>query len=86
MQDRDIQAMHAAIADNRSRVAAMEMSLNETETQFCGEDVVRNLMHANDQRVQSMLWAKTFPGSILPTDNAYYPNICNRKASGGSAR
>lgn len=78
-QDRDIASIRATAADNRSRLSSNEMALNEIETQFCGEDIVRNLMHANDLRVQSMLWAKAFPGSEFPTNNAYYPNICNRK-------
>ncbi len=74
-----IQELQGLVSDTRGRLSGQEMALNEIETQFCGEDIVRNLMHANDMRVQSMLWAKTFPGSILPTDNSYYPNICNRK-------
>lgn len=60
--------------DNEQQKAA----LNEIETQFCGNDIVRNLMHANDMRLQSMLWKKVFDNP-LPTDNAYYPIICNRK-------
>jgi hypothetical protein len=56
-------------------------ALVEIETQFCATDIVRNLMHANDMRIQSMLWAKAYPGSVLPTDNAYYPTICNRKSN-----
>lgn len=47
----------------------------EIETQFCGNDVVRNLMHASDLRIQALLWNKSFPGSQLPISNAYYPAI-----------
>lgn len=58
-----------------SRLTKLETSMIEIETQFCGNDVVRNLMHANDLRIQAMLWNKTFPGSQLPISNAYYPTI-----------
>lgn len=60
------------------RVQAMEVSQNEIETQFCAQDIVRNLMHANDMRSVSILWDKAGLGH-LPTDNAYYPTICNRR-------
>lgn len=58
--------------------ARLHESLNEIETQFCAGDIVRNLMHANEMRDQAVLWEKTF-GIRKPTDNAYYPVICNRK-------
>ena len=45
----------------------------------CGSDVVRNLMHANDLRLFAMLWHKVFAGSDIPTDNAFYPQVCNRQ-------
>jgi hypothetical protein len=61
------------------RLAEMERDLNEIETQFCAADQIRNLMHANSMRIEALLYEKTFPGSHLPTDNAYYPTICNRK-------
>lgn len=61
-----------------NRASIIETSLQEIETQFCGADNMRNLMHATDLRVFSMLWEKTFPGSRYPTDNAFYPTVCNR--------
>lgn len=61
--------------------AQMERDQREVETQFCASDIVRNLMHANDMRTTAMLWQKTF-GSPYPTNNPYYPTICNRPALG----
>lgn len=62
----------------QDRLTKIEVSQNEIETQFCAQDIVRNLMHANDMRAMSVLWEKTFSTKI-PTDNAYYPTICNRR-------
>jgi hypothetical protein len=62
------------------KLNSLEVAMNEVETQFCADDQMRNIMHANDMRLQSLLWQKTYPGTTLPTDNAYYPTICNRKA------
>jgi hypothetical protein len=61
--------------------ARVERDARETETQFCAADIVRNLMHANDMRTISLLWLKQY-GTPFPTDNAYYPTICNRPVSG----
>jgi hypothetical protein len=58
----------------------LKASLAEIETQFCSTDIVRNLMHADDMRRFSLLWQKVY-GERLPTDNSYYPVICNRKAA-----
>lgn len=48
--------------------------LIEVETQFRSADQTRNIMHANDMRMQAMLWRKAF-NVEYPTDNAYYPTI-----------
>jgi LmbE family N-acetylglucosaminyl deacetylase len=69
------------LRDAQSKVGQQTDALTEIETQFCASDIVRNLMHANDMRTIALLWQKTFPGSVMPTDNAYYPTICNRKTS-----
>lgn len=67
-------------AENTKQSAA----LIEIETQFCAADIMRNMAHAHDMRITSMLWAKTFDQGIkLPTDNAYYPVICNRPTGTG---
>lgn len=63
------------LQDLRARETAQNAALIEIETQFCNGDYMRNLMHAFDLRVISMLWAKSFPDSHFPTDNAYYPKI-----------
>lgn len=62
----------------QDRLTKIEVSQNEIETQFCAQDIVRNLMHANDMRQLSQLWEKQF-GTRYPTDNAFYPTICNRR-------
>lgn len=61
----------------QDRLTRMETALSEIETQFCAQDIVRNLMHANDMRQMSILWEKQF-GLPYPIGNAYYPTICNR--------
>jgi hypothetical protein len=87
-----VQSDTQAIADLRSgldkadqRIGQLEgrateqgAALKEIETQFCSSDIVRNLMHADDLRVLALMWAKAFPGTVYPTDNAYYPRVCNR--------
>lgn len=62
----------------QDRLTKIEVSQNEIETQFCAQDIVRNLMHANDLRNLSLLWKKTF-GTDYPISNSYYPTICNRR-------
>jgi hypothetical protein len=72
------QALNVEIRALQLRAEAQAVAMNEIETQFCGEDIVRNLMHANDMRTMALLWEKTFAGR-MPTDNAFYPSICNRR-------
>lgn len=62
----------------QDRLTKIEVSQNEIETQFCAQDIVRNLMHANDQRTSSVMWERIFK-TRYPTDNSYYPTICNRR-------
>src|SRR5438552_463748 len=78
----DVEIRRQAATEERlsaltDRMTRQEVALNEIETQFCAEDTVRNLMHAGDMRNFALVWEKTF-GTIYPTANAYYPNICNR--------
>lgn len=56
-------------------IATLGRDEREIETQFCASDIVRNLMHANDQRQLAMLWEKVY-GQKYPTDNTFYPQIC----------
>jgi hypothetical protein len=65
------------IARLQKSIGELHLSLSEIETQFCASDIVRNLMHANDLRQVSLLWQKVF-NVPYPTNNAYYPTICNR--------
>lgn len=73
-----IGSMLAWIYNLQDRVTKMEVSQNEIETQFCSQDIVRNLMHANDLRNIALLWKQTF-GIEYPINNAFYPTICNRR-------
>lgn len=59
---------------NATDIKVIRSDLREVETQFRASDQVRNLTHANDLRVQAMLWKKAF-GADFPLDNAYYPEI-----------
>lgn len=68
-------------AERRSSDARFQSALTEIETQFCAADMVRNLIHANDLRMLSMLWKSVHAGETYPTDNAYYPMVCNRPTS-----
>lgn len=67
-------------ADRKANEASIRASLVEVETQFCASDIVRNLMHANDLRVLSILWTHGKLGTY-PTDNSYYPMVCNRNVN-----
>jgi hypothetical protein len=75
------EAFSAHVAEGKANTAGLRSQLVEIETQFCAGDTARNLMHASDMRITSMLWSKVNPGAILPTDNAFYPSICNRSAA-----
>lgn len=57
--------------------ASITSEFKKTEAEFCSSDTVRNLMHANDLRLFSILWDKSNLGHF-PTDNAYYPQICDK--------
>ncbi len=70
--------IESSAASVNDRLTKIEVSQNEIETQFCAQDIVRNLMHANDLRNLSLLWEKEF-GAPYPTNNSYYPTICNRR-------
>lgn len=56
-------------------IATLGRDEREIETQFCASDIVRNLMHANDQRDIALMWEKLY-GQKYPTDNTFYPQIC----------
>ena len=80
-----VQKLESEASDNRSRVAEERVKLTEIETQFCAGDAMRNLMHAHDMRIQSVLWQHDFK-ETLPTDNAYYPEICQRTTPDNGGR
>jgi len=76
---RNLENMFSAGQQARNgQMQTIDSRLAEVETQFCASDIVRNLIHASDMRITSIIWHKTFPDSVMPTDNALYPQICNR--------
>lgn len=79
-QDRRVERLASDLSRNDLETSGITRDLKEVETQFCASDIVRNLMHANDMRTVSLLWQKTY-GVPYPTDNAYYPTICNRSVT-----
>lgn len=60
--------------ETQATVGKMERDLQEVETQFCGEDNLRNLNRATDLRMFALLWRKVFDQEY-PTANAFYPRI-----------
>lgn len=76
-----IAALETDLRRNDLETSSIERDLREVETQFCSTDIVRNLMHATDLRTTSLLWQKVF-STPYPTDNAFYPQICNRPIAG----
>lgn len=80
-----LSALETSVASNqgerRSQFAVMSAKLVEIETQFCASDIVRNLLRSDDMRIRSVMWAKLYPGEKMPTDNSYYPRICNRAST-----
>jgi hypothetical protein len=75
-------AIEGNASERRGQISTLSAKLVEVETQFCASDITRNMLHADDLRTEALLWAKVFPGSTMPTDNAYYPTICNRSETG----
>jgi hypothetical protein len=66
----------------RTTNATMTAKLLEIETQFCGEDHIRNLTQAQNLRLVSLMWKKLFPESESPAGDSYYPSVCNRNPEG----
>jgi hypothetical protein len=73
-----VNRQRADIATLALEVNRQKSALIEIETQFCATDNMRNIIHANDLRIQAMVWRKVF-GDELPTANAFYPRVCNRR-------
>lgn len=75
--EKRIVALETRLAENDRQTYILERDQREIETQFCASDIVRNLMHANDLRQVALLWKKVY-GEDYPTNNAFYPQVCNR--------
>lgn len=73
-----VATMETLIHANEIEISVQRAQLTEIETQFRASDQVRNVMHANDLRVESMLWQKSF-GTPYPIGNAYYPTIAQER-------
>jgi hypothetical protein len=65
----------------RTNNATMQAALIEIETQFCGEDDMRNLMNAAQERMLAIMWKKLNPDSEYPVANVYYPHVCTHMSS-----
>lgn len=78
--EKRIGVLEVRLADNDKQTYILERDQREIETQFCASDIVRNLMHANDLRQVALLWKKVY-GEEYPTDNSFYPQVCNRPIS-----
>jgi len=61
-------------ADRRAAEAKTAAQLIEIETQFKSMSVVMNIHEDNTERLLVLLWAKVFPGSVLPPTE-YRPNL-----------
>jgi hypothetical protein len=76
-----VRVVESSAAQRRTDLSVLDARMVEIETQFCARDNIANLMHAFDLRLFAMMWAKTFPGSVYPTDNAFYPKVCNQNVT-----
>lgn len=65
----------------RQETASQNAALIEIETQFCGQDNLRSQIHAQDLRIEAMLWKKLF-GEEMPISNAFYARV--GRCNGGS--
>jgi hypothetical protein len=72
------QSAAANSADRRAAEARTEAQLIEIETQFKSASVVLNIHKDETQRLLAVLWAKVFPGSVLPPAD-YRPNLYREK-------
>lgn len=62
------------IQQQRQAITSMQAALVEIETQFCGQDNLRSQIHAQDLRMQAMLWKKVF-GEEFPIANTFYARV-----------
>lgn len=65
----------SAIISLYSRVVLVEQKGIDIQNQLCAQDIVRNVMHATDLRLFSMLMEKSFPGAHYDIGNAFYPIV-----------
>lgn len=75
--DRRVEALEQKLSALQLSAVKMSRDLNEIETQFCANDNVRNLTHANDMRILATVFEKVF-AQPYPIANAFYPKVCNR--------
>lgn len=59
-------------ADRREAIATIQARLSEIEGQFHSVSNTENLRWANQQRLNSLMWNKSFPDSKFP-DTTFYP-------------
>lgn len=73
-----VDRLSTEVSDQRSQLDTICADLKEVETQFRASDQVRNLMHTNDLRIESMLWRKTF-GADYAVGDPYLPTIAQEQ-------
>jgi hypothetical protein len=61
-------------AERRAEQASLEQREAEFETQFRANDALNNMTRMWQNRINAMVWERTFPGSRWPGDS-YYPEI-----------
>ncbi len=83
----NLKANYGSVIDRlttiRTDAGKMGAALVEIETQFCGQDNLRSQIHAQDLRMEAMLWKKVF-GEELPIANAFYARVgrCSSPGNG----
>lgn len=65
---------------NRTQISVLCSALIETETQFKSADQMRNLMHLDTLRTESILWKKVF-ATDYPIGTPYLPTIAQDNPS-----
>lgn len=73
--------LEKSVQASQTDISVIHADMREIDTQLRASIDDKNLSHAWDLRVESVLWEQAFKGhSHLPIDNAVYPNIADGKS------